>query len=158
MNGTTLTREKTPQDHVGIWIARITLTLLGSLIIVFTWTWIYPFDPITKLRISVVNQPVVGASIVAEIDYCKTRAWVPAEARWSLNNEITIVLPVQTASLPTGCQVKRIYLPIPIHVAPGAYQLQEELVYSPWPWRDFVYVVRSPMFTLRPEIAVSDRR
>ena len=113
-------------------------------------TWLYPFDPLSKVEIRVVNQPVMSGQILVEIDYCKERAWVPHDNRWSLTNDITIILPVATASLPVGCHIKRLLMPLPRHVVAGEYRLQLETIYEPWPWRAFVYVRQSPVFAITP--------
>jgi hypothetical protein len=147
---TVLMRQETSRDWATRLLAQITLTLLGLGSMLFAVTVFYPFNPITKLELRVVNAPAVGGSIVVEVDYCKAREWVPDEVRWSLNNDVTVILPVATASLPSGCNVRRVYLPLPQHIAIGNYKLQEEVVYSPWPWRSFTYVVQSPMFRLYP--------
>jgi hypothetical protein len=79
---------------------------------------------------------------------------VPSAIRWSLVNSITIVLPQTTASLPVGCHVRYLRVPTSHHVASGIYQLQEEVIYEPWPWRDFVYVKQSPPFVFLPAVVM----
>lgn len=132
-------------------------TALGSLaMFIFTlWTYFvvtvaWPFNPVTRVRIDVENTPVTaGEPIIALVDYCKTRDWTPREVRWSLVNDVTVILTPTPVSLPVGCHVKRLLIPTSRHIAPGHYQLQEELIYQPWPWRQFVYVRRSPVFEMR---------
>lgn len=142
-------RQPTTMDRVSKAIANLALTALTVLASVFVVTIVYPWDPIAKVEIAVVGQPIAGKDLIVSIDYCKSRAWTPTLVRWSLMNDVTVVLPTTTASLPTGCHVKRLAVPIPLHVAPGEYRLQEELTYQPWPWKYYTYVRQSQTFTLK---------
>ena len=136
-------------DHFSRVIANVTLSMLGLFALVFFVTMIYPWDPITKLEIRVVGESRVDTGIVVSVDYCKVRNWTPAEVRWALVNDITIVLPTTLMSMPVGCHVKQLAIPMPIHAMPGTYQLQEELIYKPWPWKAYQYVRRSQPFALK---------
>jgi hypothetical protein len=123
--------------------------MLALMVGTFFVTTFWPWNPITRLNITVVGSPMAGRSLTVNIDYCKARAWAPAEVRWMLVNDVSIVLPVQTASMPPGCHIKPLLLPLPRHILPGEYRLQEELIYEPWPWKQYVYVVQSPTFTVQ---------
>jgi hypothetical protein len=144
-----LKRDNSFTDHISKILADTTLTLALILVIMVMVTVWYPWNPITKLRIKVLGVPVPGTTITVEVDYCKAREWVPAELRWSLLNDVVVILPASTASLPTGCHVVRILLPLPMHVVPGEYQLQEELTYRPWPWTAYEYLAQSPTFMIK---------
>lgn len=125
-------------------VANITLSLFLMLVIVFLCTLYYPWNPITKLEIAIVGEPHAGGILAVDVSYCKTRSWTPREVRWALLNDISIILPLTSFTLPVGCSSRRVLLPIPVHVAPGDYKLQTEVIYEPWPWRTFVYVAETP--------------
>jgi len=141
-------RQPTVLDRVSRAMAVLTLSLVAAVVLGFAVTVTYPWNPITKVEITVVGQSHVGGTLIVEVDYCKTRDWAPESVRWSLTNAVTVVLPMATTSLPPGCHVKRLIIQIPEHVAPGMYQLQEELRYEPWPWKSYTYIRQSPPFTL----------
>lgn len=142
-------RQPTAMDRVSRVIANVTLSMLGLFALVFFITMLYPWEPITRLEIQVVGESRVNAGLVVAVDYCKARAWPPDEVRWALVNDITVVLPTTLMSMPVGCHVKQLGIPMPIHAIPGTYQLQEELIYRPWPWKTYTYVRRSQPFTLK---------
>lgn len=139
---------RTTGDRVSRAIAVIALTLLSAVVVAFIVTIIYPWNPITSVEIRVVGSPHVGAYLTVEVTYCKARSWTPSDVRWSLINEVSIVLPDTPMSFPPGCHVKRIAVAVPRHVMPGDYKLKEELHYEPWPWKSYVYERESPVFRL----------
>ncbi len=140
--------EPTTGDRISRVIATITLALLSAIVLAFIVTIVYPWNPITSVEIRVVGTPRVGAYLTVELTYCKARAWAPSDVRWSLVNEVSIVLPATLMSFPPGCHVKRLGVAIPRHVMPGNYRLKEELHYDPWPWKSYVYERESPVFRL----------
>ena len=136
----------------------LALVLMACALIGLLVTVAYPWDPITKLNLRVLGAPTVGEDLTVELDYCKTRAWVPASVRWALVNDVAVSFPSATTfSMPVGCHVHRLLVPAPRHVAPGIYMLQEEVLYQPWPWREFTYVRQSPPFVLLPKLQEATR-
>jgi len=125
------------------------LISLGMVGLVAT-AW-YPPGPITRLVIRVVNEPRVNGELHIEVDYCKSRDTAPAEVRWALLDGVEIMLPPYVVTLPEGCHVRVVALPLTRAVAPGVYQLQVTGIYHIWPWREEVYTRRSPSFRLLPE-------
>jgi hypothetical protein len=111
----------------------------------------YPAGPISQLTIRVVNEPRVNGDLHIEVDYCKDRQTAPSEVRWSLLDGVEIMLPPYVVTLPEGCHVRVVALPLTRAVAPGVYQLQVTGIYQVWPWRVEVYIRRSPSFRLLPE-------
>jgi hypothetical protein len=148
MIGAIALRTPTIRDRASRVAAQFALYVIGLVVAAFAVTVVYPWNPVTKVAIRVLNQPTTTGPIVVEIDYCKARAWVPELVRWSLVNDITIVLPTTTMSMPVGCHVKSLMVPTPIHLIPGNYRLKEELFYRPWPWRSIVYEIESTGFTV----------
>jgi hypothetical protein len=111
----------------------------------------YPAGPLSRLTIRVVNEPRVNGDLHIEVDYCKDRQTAPSEVRWSLLDGVEIMLPSYVVTLPEGCHVRVVALPLTRAVAPGVYQLQVTGIYHIWPWREEVYIRRSPSFRLLPE-------
>lgn len=145
----TLTRAKTPRERAGSWLANLTLTAVFGLVLLAGWTFFYPFEPVTKLSITVVNNPVAGGFLTVRVDYCKQQAWVPSDMQWNLLNDVSVGIPAVVFSFPVGCQVRNLHLPLPAHIAPGTYRLHESLVYTPWPWKTFTYTAVSQPFYLK---------
>ena len=148
----TLTKpnHRTWAEQAAVWGFSGAILASWVVIVAFVVTAWYPWNPVTKLSISIVGQPRVGDDIRVRIDYCKTREWTPREVRWSLQDDIVIVLERTTMSLPVGCRVVTLTVPGSEKLVPGGYQLQEEVIYQPWPWREFLYVRRTPPFHLLP--------
>lgn len=133
-------------------MALLTLLSVWIVIAAMAVTIWYPWAPITSLSVRVVGRPVIGASMTVAVDYCKARDWVPAEVRFSLLNEVTVLLPLTAAaSLPTGCHITNIIVPLPRHIVPTKYRLQLETIYRPWPWKELAYVRQSQVFEMQPE-------
>ena len=132
-------------------VASLTLISMWAAMIVFAATAWYPWNPITTVNVRVTGQPQVGRPMYIVVDYCKARDWAPQEVRFSLVNEVTVVLPPSTLSLPTGCHTTSIRVPLPKHIVPTAYRFQLETIYQPWPWRTIQYVRQSPVFQMRPD-------
>ena len=117
---------------------------------VFLTTW-FPVGPLTRLSIRIVDTARVNGDLHIEIDYCKSRMTAPSEVRWSLLDGVEIMLPPYVVTLPEGCHVRTVALPLTRAVAPGVYQLQVTGIYEVWPWRHEVYIRRTPPFRLLPE-------
>jgi len=131
---------------VSVGITLFAITLFGLL----ATAW-FPAGPLSRLAIRVVNTPRVGGDLNIEVDYCKDRQTAPSEVRWSLLDGVEIMLPPYVVTLPEGCHVRVVALPLTRAVAPGVYQLQVTGIYHIWPWREEVYIRRSPSFRLLPE-------
>lgn len=129
-------------------LAGLTLGTVWVMLAVLAVTIWYPWNPITTVNVRVVGTPVVGQAMTVEVNYCKVRDWVPAEVRFSLLNEVTVMLPNSPASLPVGCHVTNVVVPLPRHIVPTKYRLQLETIYRPWPWVEIPYVRQSPVFTM----------
>lgn len=141
-------RTPTRMDHVSRSVANFTLSLLTVVMLGFIATAIYPWNPVTRLDISLIGAQSARSALDVRIDYCKAREWTPVDVRWALVNDITIVLPTTLMSMPVGCHVKQVSVPMPIHAIPGRYQLQQEVIYRPWPWKTITYLRRTPWFQL----------
>lgn len=126
------------------------LMIALALVALFLTTW-FPMGPLTRLTIRVVDTPRVNGDLHIEIDYCKSRETAPTEVRWSLLDGVEIMLPPYVVTLPEGCHVRTVALPLTRVVAPGVYQLQVTGIYQVWPWREEVYIRRTPSFRLLPE-------
>ncbi len=136
-------------EQAGVWLSSVAVIIIIGAVVTALATAFAPITQIAKLNIRVIGSPVAGEGLVVELDYCKVYQWTPADVRWSLVNEVTVVLHSTRMSMPVGCHVKRLAVALPAHVAPGQYVLQEELFYRPWPWRELTYVAQSPSFTLQ---------
>jgi hypothetical protein len=136
-------------------LATATLMSVWVVMAILAVTIWYPWNPVTKLRIRVVGEPVVGRSMTVEVDYCKAREWVPDEVRFSLLNEVTISIPFSAISLPTGCHVTNVVVPLPQHIVPTRYRVQLETIYRPWPWVEIPIIRQSRIFQMlaTPETA-----
>lgn len=128
-------------------VGLIALGMIGLL----ATAW-FPAGPLTRLTIRVVNEPRVNGEIHIEVDYCKVRDTAPAEVRWALIDGVSVMLPPYVVTLPQGCHVIVTSLPLARNIAPGVYQLQVTGIYHLWPWREEVYLRRSPPFRLLPEM------
>jgi len=138
-------------DRVAVLLSSLGLLLIGAaLVLIISTTW-YPQPPLSRLAVRVVNAPTVNGDVYVEVDYCKRYALPPAEVRWALVDGVTVMLPPYTVSLPVGCHVLTVALPLNRSVAPGVYQLQVTGIYRPWPWREIVHEERSAPFRLGPE-------
>jgi hypothetical protein len=126
------------------------LIIAASLGGLFLTAW-FPAGPLTRLAIRVVDTPRVNGDLHVEVDYCKSRDTAPAEVRWSLLDGVEIMLPPYVVTLPEGCHVRIVALPLTRVVTPGVYQLQVTGIYHIWPWREDVVTRRSPPFRLLPE-------
>lgn len=123
------------------------MLIAASVVGLFLTVW-FPFGPLEHLTIRVVDTPRIGGDLHIEVDYCKTRSTAPSDVRWSLLDGVEIMLPPYVVTLPEGCHVRVVSLPLTPSVAPGVYQLQVTGIYRIWPWRDEVYIRRSPPFRI----------
>jgi len=134
-----------------MWIAFATLLSMWVVMFAAATTMWYPWNPLTKLELAVLGTPRVGKILEVELNYCKQRDWASHEIRWSLVNDVTIVLPRESAfNLPLGCNSKNIILMLPQHIMPTDYKLQLEVIYEPWPWTELVYTRASQRFHVLP--------
>ena len=124
-----------------VWVAAfVALTLL----------WQTP--TLTKMVLT-PGEARAGGPLRVRMEYCKPRDRVPVAVRWSLQNEVSIVLPDVFFALPRGCSTKTVEVPLSAHVIPGRYKLQVEVVYQPWPWLTETIVRESAPFEVkRPEV------
>lgn len=135
-------------DRLALRLAGMGLALIGlALAAVIATAW-YPLPPLSRLAIRVVNAPVVNGELHIQVDYCKRYNVPPAEVRWALLDGVSIILPPYVMTLPEGCHVMTVSMPLNRSVAPGVYQLQVTGIYRLWPWRDVVYVERSAPFRI----------
>ena len=123
--------------------------IVGAAVLMVISLW-WPYDPLPRLELAVEASVQAGTELPVTLDYCKARSgFVPREVRWTLVNDVMIAIDGPQAALPVGCDpARRIDLPLSDHVAPGRYRLQVDVIYQPWPWREFVYTRRSAPFTI----------
>jgi hypothetical protein len=145
-----MTRHRSVIETVMVWMASVATTLIAVGIVLLSATIWWPYEYVTKLEIAVQGPAHPGRPMTVHVDYCKPAEAAPVSVRWTLINDVTIVLDDGTASLPAGCHLTdRIFLLSPL-VPPGRYRLQVEGVYEPWPWRRVPYLQRSPVFEVVP--------
>ena len=155
---TLVLREPARHEMVMAKLGNLALILMACALVGLLVTVAYPWNPITKRNLRVLGAPTVGEDLIVEIDYCKTRAWAPVLVGWALVNDVAVSFSSTTTfSMPVGCHVHRLFVPTPRHVTSGIYMLQEEVLYQPWPWREFTYVRRSPPFVLLPKLVEATR-
>jgi hypothetical protein len=140
------TGDRVLMSLMSVGVILISVAIVGAL----TTAWV-PGGPLSRLAIRVIGSPRVNGDLHIEVDYCKVRSTAPAEVRWSLLDGVEIMLPPYVVTLPEGCHVRIVALPLTRAVAPGVYQLQVTGIYRIWPWRDEVYIRRSPPFRLLEE-------
>lgn len=145
-------REPTRAERAWAHVNTVALVIMAVFILGLVVTSVYPWQPLTKLEIRVMNQPRPGESVIVRLDYCKGRAWVPSEVRWSLVDDVIIMLPSMQQNIPVGCHVLRVLVPTSRHVVPGIYQLQQDVIYSPWPWTTISYSRKTPSFLILPAV------
>ena len=133
------------------WLVPLTTACVLALTLFVGMTFVWTSPTLEHLYISTEKQVYAGIDLRVFVDYCKTRNIVPHEGRWSLQNEVSILLPDGVFALPIGCSTKQIAVPLPPHVIPGRYRLQVELVYRPWPWVDETVVRQSLPFEVRAQ-------
>jgi hypothetical protein len=117
-------------------------TGLWLLIFFVVLTTIWPGHTLSKFDLY-AQEARLGEDLRVKLDYCKTRDRIPTAVRWSLQNEVTVVLPDTRFALPKGCYVRSVIIPMPRHIAPGKYRVQVEVEYRPWPWVTEVLVRQS---------------
>ena len=133
------------------WLVPLTTACVLGLTLFVAMTFVWTTPTLEHLIISTEKAVPPTADLLVSVDYCKTRNIVPHKGRWSLQNEISILLPDAVFALPIGCSTKQIAVPLPPHVIPGRYRLQVELVYRPWPWVDETVVRQSLPFEVRTQ-------
>jgi len=139
---------RTTAETVTVWLASIATALIAMSIVLLSATIWWPYEYLTRLEIDVVNTPHAGGDLEVRIDYCKPEEATPRSVRWTLINDVTIVLDHSAASLPAGCHVTSMRFPLAPQVPPGRYRLQLEGIYEPWPWRRVAYLQRSLPFVI----------
>jgi hypothetical protein len=144
------TAHRSVTDRALMSLVSVAVGLIFLVVVGLMATAWYPAGPLTRLAIRVVNEPHVNGEIHIEVDYCKSRDTAPAEVRWSLLDGVSVMLPPYVVTLAEGCQVRVVSLPLSRNVAPGVYQLQVTGIYHLWPWREEVYIRRSPPFRSSP--------
>ena len=148
------TAHRSTADRVLMCLMSVAVGVIAASMIGLLATAWFPSGPLTRLTIRVVNEPRVNGEVHIAVDYCKSRDTAPAEVRWSLLDGVSIMLPPYVVTLPQGCHVLTVSLPLARNIAPGVYQLQVTGIYHLWPWREEVYIRRSPPFRLLPEAKV----
>ncbi len=137
-------------DHALVTMMSLAVGLITlSMVALLTTAW-WPRGPLTQLEIRVTGTPRAQSDLLVEVSYCKVWNLSPSEVRWALLDGVTIMLPPYTVTLDSGCHVRVVSLPLSRVIAPGIYQLQVTGIYEVWPWRNEVYVRRSPAFRLLP--------
>ena len=143
--------QPTRTDRILAVVATLALVFIsGSFVTGFYMMW-WPFEPLTKFEMHIHQETSdlrPGGHLTVTLDYCKSEDWAANDKRRALVDEVLIVLPSQNVPLTRGCRQKDVVFDLSPHVIPGRYQLQAQIVYTPWPWRSFVYDRRSPSFVL----------
>lgn len=144
---------RSAKDRALVWLMSVAVGLIALFAVGLVASMWLPPGPLARLTIRVVNAPRVAGDIHVAVDYCKRSNYPPAEVRWALLDGVAIMLPPYMVTLPVGCHVIAVSLPLNRSIAPGVYQLQVTGIYRLWPWREVVYSQRSPSFRLLPEEA-----
>lgn len=123
---------KSPAIVVSIIIALVITTLCGIILYYSFW----PFATITdKSPSAVVNKEVKAGGVVIVVkDYCKYTK-VSATLVRTLIDGTAIQLPTATSTLPEGCHVFNVSIPIPEYVPTGTYVLKTTSEYKVNPLR-----------------------
>ena len=98
--------------------------------ILLYWSF-YPFKTIIDKQPSqVVNTEVeAGRSVIVIKDYCKYTS-INATLIRNLINNTSIPLPEVKSTLPKGCHVTNVIIPIPDYVPTGKYYLKTTSIYK----------------------------
>jgi len=150
MTGRDTTSHRTRPEQVLIWLASVAVGMLCVGILLLSATIWWPYHYVSRLDITVRGTPHVGGVLVAKVDYCKPVEVSPRWVRWTLINDVTIVIDDDAAGLPAGCHVTDLVFALPGVLPAGSYRLQVEGVYEPWPWRRVPYLARSQAFVIEP--------
>lgn len=140
-------------DHRDGWektrdfIASVGVAVLVCAVIFGTYTLTWPYEPLTRLVLQVTPVVQMGYVLPVQADYCKTMRISP-EGRWSLQDGIVVELRGGIASLPVGCAVRTVNVPLNARTPPGHYRAVVELTYAVWPWRAVRYRFESNEFVL----------
>ena len=136
------------RETVSVWLASVATTFVAVGILLLSATIWWPYAFVTRLEIAAVNTPRAGGDLVVRVDYCKPEEAAPRNVRWTLINDVTIVLDHATTSLPAGCRVTTMVFGLSPQVPAGRYRIQVESLYEPWPWRRLSYLARSVPFEI----------
>jgi hypothetical protein len=145
-----MTHRRSLFEVVAVWMASVSTAVISIGIVGLTLTFWWPYEPVTSLEIAVLGTAHPGGTLTVRVDYCKPDEAAPTDVRWTLINDVTILLEDGTASLPAGCHVTSRIFVLSAQVPPGRYRLQVEGLYQPWPWRRVEYLRRSAPFEVAP--------
>ena len=132
-------------------LAYCTLILaLVTIVVLTAWT-IYPYQPLTVHRVSLVSKSVKqGDTLAMRVSYTKTQDITGIGVRWFVDG-ITYSTPPLEGRLPSGVNVTVLRdVPIPLTLPPGVYHLHNVISFEMNPIRTVDYSYDTPTFTVLP--------
>jgi hypothetical protein len=111
---------RTLGEHVGVLWINFSIALFTVVVLFGTYTMTWPYEPLTRLIITMPESVVAADYLPVTVDYCKTMPISPM-GRWSLQDGISIGLEGGIMALPLGCHTNLVQVPLHPKIPSGRF-------------------------------------